>query len=116
MKIQEVFDQYLEKIKKAMVVALADDEGEIILYSYDEDRISDEDVRLFAAHVVHTMAKKINGKESREIFLYNDKNAVFAKKLKDNLVILIVFEGRSFRGYADLYAEEIIEKVEEEFF
>ena len=116
MKIQEVFNEYLTKIKNAIVVALVDDEGEIILYSFDEDRISDDDVRLFAAHIVHTMAKKINGNESREIFLYNDKHSVFAKKLKDNLVMLIIFEGRSFRGYADLHAEEIIEKVEEEFF
>ena len=116
MKIQEVFNDYLRKIKNAIMVALVDDEGEIILYSFDDDRISDDDVRLFAAHIVHTMAKKIEGKESKEIFLYNSNNSVFAKKLKDNLVIVIVFEGRSFKGYADLYADEVIEKVEEEFF
>ncbi len=116
MKIQEIFKEYLEKIKDALVVALVDDEGEIIIYSFDESRINDDDVRLFAAHIVHTMAKKINGKESKEIFLYNEKNSAFARKLKDNLVILIVFEGRSFKGYANFYAEELIEKVEEEFF
>ncbi|GEM_PF-1550136 len=116
MKIQKVFDEYLAKIKQAIVVALVDDEGEIILYSFDDNRISDDDVRLFAAHIVHTMAKKINGNDSKEMFLYNEKHSVFAKKLKDNLVMLIVFEGRSFRGYANLHAEEIIEKVEEEFF
>ena len=116
MKIQETFDAFLNKIKNAIVVALVDDEGEIILYSFDENRISDEDVRLFAAHMVHTMAKKINGMDSKEVFLFNNKHSVFARKLRDNLVVLIIFEGRSYKGYAMFHAEEIIEKVEEEFF
>ena len=79
MKIQQLFDEYLKKIKQAIVVALVDDEGEIILYSYDENGITDDDVRLFAAHIVHTMAKKINGEDSREMFLYNEKYSVFSK-------------------------------------
>lgn len=116
MQIQEVFNAYLEKIRDAMVVALVDDEGEIIIYSFKEDKISDEDVRLFAAHIVHTMAKKVASKESEEIFLYNKEYSAFAKRLKDGLIILIVFEKRSYKGYAEFISEELIEKVEEEFF
>jgi len=116
MKIQERFDEFLKKIKNAIVVALVDDEGEIIIYSFDEDKISDDDVRLFAAHMVHTMAKSVNGGKSDQIFIYNDKYSCFAKRLKDNLVALIIFEGRSYKGYSELRADEIIEKVEEEFF
>ncbi len=116
MKIQDRFDYFLKKIKNAIAVSLVDDEGEIILYSFNKDSISDDDVRLFSAHIVHTMAKTINSKNPEEMFFYNDRYSAFTKRLKENLVLLIIFEGTAFKGYARLHAEDIIEQVEEEFF
>ncbi len=116
MKIQEIFDHFLNTVKNSLTVALVDGEGEIILYSFKENEITDEDVRLFAAHIVHTMAKKINEKPTDEIFIYDKNHAAFAKRLKDDLVVLIIFGGESYQGYARMKAEDLIKEVEKEFF
>ncbi|RLE17286.1 MAG: hypothetical protein DRJ08_04230 [Acidobacteria bacterium] len=115
MKIEERFQEVLEKVKGLGAVMLLDKEGETILMA-KKPELEDYDVELFGAQAAVLLAKEIEGKNMNFLFLKGEGGSAATLLLEHHYFLSMYFTERSFAGYAEKWMQELATHVKEEFF
>ncbi|PJB82896.1 MAG: hypothetical protein CO090_01945 [Acidobacteria bacterium CG_4_9_14_3_um_filter_49_7] len=115
MKIEERFQDILDKVRDLGAIMLLDKEGEMILMAKKAE-LDDYDVELFGAQMAVLLAKEIEEKNMNFLFLKGEGGSSATLLLEHHYFLSMYFTGRSFAGYAEKWMEELATHVNEEFF
>lgn len=115
MKIEERFQDMLEKVRDLGAIMLLDKEGEMILMA-KKPELDNYDVELFGAQMAVLLAKEIEEKNMNFLFLKGEGGSSATLLLEHHYFLSMYFTGRSFAGYAEKWMEELANHVNEEFF
>ncbi|MCK5880041.1 MAG: hypothetical protein KAH24_09675 [Holophagae bacterium] len=115
MKIEDRFQEVLDRVRGLGAIMLLDKEGETILMARKPE-LDDYDVELFGAQAAVLLAKEIEGKNIDFLFLKGEGGSAATLLLEHHYFLSMYFTERSFAGYAEKWMEELADHVNQEFF
>lgn len=115
MKIEERFQEVLERAKGLGAIMLLDKEGETILMARKPE-LEAYDVELFGAQMAVLLSKEIEEKNMNFLFMKGEGGSSATLLLEHHYFLSMYFTERSFAGYAEKWMEELATHVNEEFF
>lgn len=115
MRIEERFEDYLQKVKGLSAVMLLDHEGETVIMA-KRDELDEFDIQLFGAQAAVLLAKRLEGQKINFLFLKGDGRSAATRLLDNDYFLCMYFAEQSFAGYAEKWLDDLAIHVKEEFF